>query len=78
MKRFAARFWRDASVVMSCRVGSNKSLLQAKSRAGVAACHDVSGYVAQKSLASRFSVAGDAVFRGVLRVSRAHVPSFLP
>ena len=39
-------------------------------RAGVAACHGVSGYVAQKSLASRFSVAGDAVFRGVLRVSR--------
>jgi hypothetical protein len=26
-------------------------------RAGVAACHGVSGYVAQKSLASRFSVA---------------------
>jgi hypothetical protein len=47
-------------------------------RAGVAACHGVSG-TSHKSRLRRASLSrGDAVFRGVLRVPRAHVPSFLP
>jgi len=54
-----------------------RTLAVTRCRAGVAACHGVSGYVAQTSLASRFSVAGwRGVSRGVARASRAHVPSF--
>ena len=54
--------------------GENADPCQTRCRAGVAACHGVSGYVAQKSRASRFSVAGRrGVSQGVARVMCSRV-----
>ena len=60
---------------MSCFAKNNLSLSRALVSQRVTACLGTS----HKRRLRRASLSrGDAVFRGVLRVSRAHVPSFLP